>query len=89
MSSFQGKSGYWLSAEKLYFYLKTEKNPTKTKIKKIETYLQMQSKQINNRERVCRGNNTELVTVKMAFTEQYEHGNNKHSCNTDKHILIL
>lgn len=32
----------------------------------------MQSKQINNRERECRGNNSELVTVKM-FTEQHEH----------------
>lgn len=33
----------------------------------------MQSKQINNKERVCRGNNTALVTVKMTFTLQHEH----------------
>lgn len=33
----------------------------------------MQSKQINNKERVCRGNNTALVTVKMTFTVQHEH----------------
>lgn len=52
-------------------------NKETSKKKKINNsnlrYLQMQSKQINNKERVCRGNNTALVTVKMTFTVQHEH----------------
>lgn len=78
--SFQGKSGCRLSAENLYFYWKT-------KIKK-QAYLQMQSKQINNRER---GNNIELVTVKITFIAQNEHisSSSQHVILISKRILIL